>query len=89
MSLTLLVAALASTPAPPAAESASAAEARTCPNVMHHAEQNRRARYRRLDQLPPGRLELTVLRSVGGCPEPVVLREGIGAAPAPEAQPGR
>jgi hypothetical protein len=43
-------------------------------------------RARRLIELPPGRLELTVLRQVDNCPIPVVLREGIGAAPA--AAPG-
>jgi hypothetical protein len=36
------------------------------------------ARARRLDQLPPGRLELTVLREIDRCPIPAVLREGIG-----------
>ena len=44
----------------------------------------RTLRPRTLDELPPGRLELTVLREVDGCPIPAVLREGIGAAPAPE-----
>jgi len=37
-------------------------------------------RPRTLDELPPGRLELTVLRQVDGCPIPAVLRERIGAA---------
>ena len=45
---------------------------------------SRTVRPRTLDELPPGRLELTVLREVDGCPIPVVLREGLGAAPAPE-----
>lgn len=35
---------------------------------------------RRLGDLPPGRLELTVYREVDGCPIPAVLREGIGGA---------
>ena len=39
---------------------------------------------RRLDQLPPGRLELTVLREVNGCPIPAVIREGMGAASDPD-----
>jgi hypothetical protein len=34
---------------------------------------------RRLDQLPPGRLDLAVMREVGGCPQPVTIREGYGA----------
>ena len=33
---------------------------------------------RRLDELPPGRLELTVLRQVQNCAIPAVVREGIG-----------
>ena len=45
---------------------------------------SRTIRPRTLDELPPGRLEHTVLREVDGCPIPAVLREGIGAAPAPE-----
>ena len=42
----------------------------------------------RLDQLPPGRLELTVLREIDRCPIPAVLREGIGGNPA-AAEPER
>jgi hypothetical protein len=34
---------------------------------------------RRLDQLPAGNLDLAVMREVGGCPEPVTIREGYGA----------
>lgn len=34
---------------------------------------------RRLDQLPPGRLDLAVMRQVDGCPQPVTVREGYGA----------
>jgi hypothetical protein len=33
---------------------------------------------RRLDELPPGRLELAVVREVERCPIPAVLRENIG-----------
>lgn len=33
----------------------------------------------RLDQLPAGNLDLAVMREVGGCPEPVTIREGYGA----------
>ena len=36
----------------------------------------------RLDELPPGRLELTVMRMVDGCPQPAVIRENIGPSPA-------
>ena len=58
-----------------------AAASAKCPETMHWADIDRRPVARRLDQLPPGRLELTVLREVGNCPEPVVLREGIGGNP--------
>ena len=37
---------------------------------------------RRLDQLPQGRLSLTVMREVNGCPQPTIVREGYDAAPS-------
>jgi hypothetical protein len=40
---------------------------------------------RRLDQLPPGRLDLAVMRQVNGCPQPVTVREGYGALSRPGA----
>jgi hypothetical protein len=40
---------------------------------------------RRLDRLPAGNLDLAVMREVGGCPEPVTIREGYGAMGAPPA----
>lgn len=33
---------------------------------------------RRLDELPAGDLHLTVMREVGGCQEPVIVRQGYG-----------
>jgi hypothetical protein len=33
---------------------------------------------RKLGELPPARHYLAVVRDVGGCPEPAVLRSGIG-----------
>ena len=42
---------------------------------------------RRLDELPPGRLELTVHRTVDGCPIPAVVRENI--APQADGPPRR
>jgi hypothetical protein len=58
----------------------SPVKSRDCPNARtHHAEDEPSGlRVRRLDQLPPGRLELAVLREVDNCPIPAVLREGIG-----------
>ncbi len=37
-----------------------------------------RIEMRRLDELPAGRLELTVMRQMNGCVVPAVVREGIG-----------
>ncbi|HEY0013519.1 MAG TPA: hypothetical protein VGB79_11805 [Allosphingosinicella sp.] len=37
---------------------------------------------RRLDELPPGNLQLAVMREVDGCPEPVIVHYGIGAGTA-------
>ena len=39
------------------------------------------ARANRLGDEPTGTLALTVHREVNGCPEPAILRTGIGAAP--------
>lgn len=44
------------------------------------------ARARRLGELPPGDLTLTVLNRVGDCIEPVVVRQGYGAI---DGRPGR
>ena len=38
-----------------------------------------RAEAQRLDRLPAGNLDLAVMRQVTNCPEPVTIREGIGA----------
>ncbi|HZF95799.1 MAG TPA: hypothetical protein VEZ20_13120 [Allosphingosinicella sp.] len=37
------------------------------------------SRPRRLGELPPGDLQLTVMREVDGCHEPVIVRQGFGA----------
>ena len=61
-----------------------------CPRAEPRlARQPRQVRPQRLIELPPGRLELTVLREVDGCPIPAVLREGLGAASNPEGRPNR
>ena len=36
-------------------------------------------RPQRLGELPPGDLQLTVIRQVDGCYEPVIVRQGFGA----------
>ena len=54
-----------------------------CPNAtVRQAAIPERVAPQRFDQLPPGRLELTVLREFDRCPIPAVLREGIGGNPA-------
>ena len=83
--LSVLQAAAAVAAPPPQGELPAAASTALspskCPATMHQADGDPRAAARRLDQLSPGRLELTVLRQMGSCPEPVVLREGIGGNP--------
>ncbi|HEX8191712.1 MAG TPA: hypothetical protein VF552_02325 [Allosphingosinicella sp.] len=37
------------------------------------------SRPRRLGELPPGDLQLTVMREVDGCREPVIVRQNFGA----------
>ena len=39
------------------------------------------SRPRRLGELPPGDLQLTVMREIEGCQEPVIVRQGFGAFP--------
>ena len=85
MLLTILLSAAqmaaAAATSPLAAMPAAAKSARFCvPSVVWTGETSR-AEARRLDQLPSGRLELTVLQGVGECLHPVVLREGIGGNP--------
>jgi hypothetical protein len=41
------------------------------------------ARARKLGELPPGRLYLSVDRRIGNCRRPVIIRYGIGATSAP------
>jgi hypothetical protein len=55
---------------------------------VHQAETFARAEARKLAELPPGDLILSVFHEVDGCMEPVIVRYGDGrapqAAPAPE-----
>jgi hypothetical protein len=44
-----------------------------------------RAEARRLDRLPAGNLDLAVMRRIDNCPEPVTIRQGIGATAAQPA----
>jgi hypothetical protein len=42
------------------------------------------AQLKRLDELPPANLELTVLRTEDGCIVPAIVRYGIGAPAKPD-----
>ena len=97
MLLTILLAALQSAQA--AAVPPSEAEMRPlnrdvpdspgkCPEAtLRYAEEEVARGPRRLIELPPGRLELTVMREFDGCPIPAVLREGIGGNPVRAEKP--
>jgi hypothetical protein len=52
-----------------------------CPGApqTHWAGPGDKAAARKLNELPPGKLILTVQREVNGCPEEAVVRTNIGA----------
>ena len=56
--------------------------ARTCgqDNRVLPASSSTRSGFQRLDRLPAAKEYLTLYRSVGGCPAPVIVRYNIGAA---------
>ena len=97
MLLTILLAALQTAQA--AAVPASGAEMRPlmravpgspgkCPETtLHYAQEDVSRGPRRLIELPPGRLELAVMREFDGCPIPAVVREGIGGNPVRAEKP--
>ncbi|MDB5669804.1 MAG: hypothetical protein JWO25_763 [Alphaproteobacteria bacterium] len=49
-----------------------------------YAGEGQDSRVRRLGELPPAKLYLSVDREVAGCREPVIVRYGIGATAGPE-----
>jgi hypothetical protein len=71
---------LISLAAPAAAPAQPPPRARFCePKGVTYANRGGRATQpQRLGDLPPARHYLTVVRHVDGCPEPAVLRSGIG-----------
>ena len=79
MRLLILAAALAFPAASPAADFKPAkADCR----LTHHAGPQGKAEAKKLTELPPGQLVLTVFRrDKNGCPVPLVVREGIGGQP--------
>ena len=78
MRLLILAAALAIPAASPAADFKPAkADCR----LDQHARQGK-AEAKKLTELPPGQLVLTVFRTdKNGCPQPLVVRQGIGSDP--------
>jgi len=49
-----------------------------------HDESPGTSKPKNLGELPPGNLQLAVMRSVDGCVEPVIVRYGFGGEPAAE-----
>jgi len=87
--LLLPVATAAAAPAPPPAVPANG-EIRLDPragcsplDTVRRAEGVPDSRLRRLDQLPPGNLDLAVSRMFAGCPESVTVAENFGAVEGP------
>jgi hypothetical protein len=80
--LPIVLLALAAPVAAPAAAPAAPARplARTCapPAVAYAKKGWPVAAPQRLGELPPAREYLAVVRHVGGCPEPAIVRSGIG-----------
>jgi hypothetical protein len=92
--LPLMLAALPASAAPrevPAAQfddPVARASGDTCKRAdLHQAERPKPARSRKLGELPPGDVILSVYNQVDGCMEPVIVRYGDGRAPAPAGQP--
>ena len=84
--LLMLIATSATSPQPPPAQPAAPSAPNSERKCMSLGPQiaailRKGVRPQRLDELPPGRLELTVLREVDGCPQPAVIRENIGPVP--------
>lgn len=84
IALALLPLAAAATPSPSTNQANGASAAAKCDRFgrMDQASVLRRQGplAQRLDQLPPGDLHLTVERQLGGCHQPVIVRENIGGA---------
>ncbi len=58
-------------------------------SIIHYAEEDKKAVPKRLGELPPGNLILSVVRDVAGCQKPVIVRYGIGAGAPAEASASR
>ena len=69
--------------APPTGTALSGRNLALCPPLAREATGAKPATTRKLGELPPGNLELAVVRQTGECLEPVIIRQGIGGAPSP------
>lgn len=80
LALALPAGSSAEAPVPPKAGQA-AVSTRLCSDDMRvrNARSPQAPKLRRLGELPPGDLTLTVINRVGDCIEPIVVRQGIGA----------
>jgi hypothetical protein len=67
----------------------AAARGRCPSDPLLFADRDRggQAQPRKLGELPPGRLYLSVDRQIDGCRQPVIVRYGIGAVQAPPPAP--
>jgi hypothetical protein len=54
---------------------------------VHRANPGETLRPKKLDELPPASLYLSVMRGSSGCYEPVIVRQGIGAAADEPSRP--
>ena len=78
MRMLILAAALI---APTAAAADYKAPAKHCRDALHPADAPGRSAPKKLGELPPGQLVLTVYRQENGCPKPLIVRQNIGAQP--------
>lgn len=77
MLLFLLAAAMA--PASPVTQYRAPPE--HCPGAIRPTDSPGKLSSKRLGELPPGQVVLTVYRSENGCPKPVVVRQNVGSSP--------
>jgi hypothetical protein len=75
----LILAAALVAPAPAAAD--YKAPPQHCPGTIRPADSPGKMSSRRLGELPPGQVVLTVYRAENGCPKPVVVRQNVGSSP--------
>ena len=76
--LSMLLFAFAAATAAPPLPAAPAAPACRLPSVVLAGKRNPVARPQKLGEQPPATHYLAVVRQIGGCPEPAIVRTGIG-----------